>query len=217
VLLATGSSDFKARIFSAFIKGVDKKPAEPTFGSGLAFGELLGEFDSNGWVHCVAFSPSGNRLGFCGHDSSFSVADVTPGGTPSVKTVRFPELPLTRILFVTENSVVGVGHDCNPTLFSANASGGWSFIAKLDQKAQAKSTGPAKSAMNVFKDKVNLGASSSDNDTVLETKHQNSITWIYPLKKAGNNVSSFTTSGLDGKLITWDLNQLQTQIGLKVA
>lgn len=40
LLLATGASDFKARIFSAFIKGVDKRPSSSPFGDKLPFGEV---------------------------------------------------------------------------------------------------------------------------------------------------------------------------------
>ena len=31
---------------------------------------------SVGWVHAVAFSPSGNKLAWVGHDSSISVVDA---------------------------------------------------------------------------------------------------------------------------------------------
>jgi actin related protein 2/3 complex subunit 1A/1B len=40
IFLATGASDFKARIFSAFIKGVDKRPEGTPFGDKLPFGEV---------------------------------------------------------------------------------------------------------------------------------------------------------------------------------
>ena len=32
--------------------------------------------DVSGWVHAVAFSPSGNKLAWVGHDSSVSVVDA---------------------------------------------------------------------------------------------------------------------------------------------
>ena len=37
----------------------------------------MGEFSNGtgGWVHDVAFSPSGNKLAWVGHDSSISVTD----------------------------------------------------------------------------------------------------------------------------------------------
>lgn len=68
VLLASGSADMKARVFSAFIKGVDKKPPPTVWGDKLPFNTVCGEFQSSrgGWVHSVAFSPSGDVLAFAG-------------------------------------------------------------------------------------------------------------------------------------------------------
>lgn len=38
----------------------------------------MGEFSngSGGWVHDVAFSPSGNKLAWVGHDASISVINA---------------------------------------------------------------------------------------------------------------------------------------------
>uniref|UniRef100_A0A2I3GWF8 Uncharacterized protein n=1 Tax=Nomascus leucogenys TaxID=61853 RepID=A0A2I3GWF8_NOMLE len=65
VLLAAGSCDFKCRVFSAYIKEVDEKPASMPWGSKLPFGQLMSEFGGSGtggWVHGVSFSASGSRL-----------------------------------------------------------------------------------------------------------------------------------------------------------
>lgn len=49
ILLACGSTDFKARIFSAFIKEVDKRDGEPTpWGGKNTTGALVAEFSSGG-------------------------------------------------------------------------------------------------------------------------------------------------------------------------
>ena len=72
VLLATSSTDCFARVFSGFIKGVDKRPGETAFGSRLPFGELLAEYPAAGWVHSVKWSPSGNSLAFTGMCFLFS-------------------------------------------------------------------------------------------------------------------------------------------------
>lgn len=66
VLLATGSSDFKVRIFSAFIKDIEKAPEATPWGTKMPLGQLMAEFvNSNaggGWVHSVSFSPDGNKV-----------------------------------------------------------------------------------------------------------------------------------------------------------
>ena len=66
VLLAAGSADMKARVFSAYIKDVDKRPSPTVWGEKLPFNTLCGEYTSasGGWVHSVGFSPSGDVLAF---------------------------------------------------------------------------------------------------------------------------------------------------------
>ena len=66
VLLAAGAADNKARVFSAYLKEVDQKPEATVWGSKLPFNTVCGEFSSpsGGWVHAVAFSPSGDALAF---------------------------------------------------------------------------------------------------------------------------------------------------------
>lgn len=68
------------RVFSAYIKEVDEKPASTPWGSKMPFGQLMAEFGgagSGGWVHSVSFSASGNCLAWVSHDSTVSVADAS--------------------------------------------------------------------------------------------------------------------------------------------
>lgn len=49
-------------------------------------------------------------------------ADLTTGGPgvdPVVHTVRLPQLPLCSLLFLSDQALVGAGHDFNPTIFTA--------------------------------------------------------------------------------------------------
>jgi len=216
IFLATGSTDFKARVFSAFVKGVDPKPpANTPFGSKLPFGELLLELDSaSGWVHAIKWSPSGNAIAFAGHDSSINFANVqaTP---PTVQRIRLPYLPLRELLFLSEQSVVGAGDDANPLLFSANDSGVWSFATELDPKDHAAAKG-ADSALKKFQNKVDLGTDTAV-ETKLETIHQNSITSIEPLGPPAKGGSNFSTSGLDGGVVIWNVKTLESKLkGLKI-
>ncbi len=48
VLLASGSSDFKARVFSAYIKEVDEKPAATNWGKKMTFGNSMAEYSNGG-------------------------------------------------------------------------------------------------------------------------------------------------------------------------
>jgi len=203
-LLATASSDFKCRIFSAFIKGVDKAVPNTPFGNKLTFGECFCEFDTTlGWVQSVQWSPSGQKLAFIGHDSTLCVAEVN-SATPRVDMVKYNDLPFKDLLWTSEDGIVCVGHDCNPTFFQNK--GGWQFVRKLDTGAgaNAAATGGASSssAFKTFQNKVDKAETASE--TKITTKHQNTITWIIAYKKNGNNVAQYSTSGLDGSLGIWD-------------
>jgi len=199
VVLATGSTDFKARIFSAFIKGVDKGTPDTPWGNKLGFGDVLAEMDqAMGWVQSVKWSPSGKLLAFVGHDSTVCIADTT-SGTPSVTTVRYNSLPFRDLLFINETSLVAVGNDCTPVLF--NSQGGWKFVKKLDEGGAAQAaTGGNANAFKVFQSKVDKGTEGQE--TTLNTKHQNCITFINACKAGA--VTQYSTSGLDGQLIVWD-------------
>ena len=107
VLLAAGSCDFKCRVFSAYIKEVDEKPASTPWGSKMPFSQLMSEFGGSGtggWVHGVSFSASGSRLAWVSHDSTVSVADASK--SVQVSTLKTEFLPLLSVSFVSENSVV---------------------------------------------------------------------------------------------------------------
>jgi len=205
-LLATASTDFKVRIFSAFLKGQEQGGAPQTpFGNKLTFGELFAEIDTPtlGWVHSVRWSPSGNLLAFVGHDSSLNVSDIS-SGTPQTTTIRTKELPFKDVLFLNESSIVAIGWDSNPELFQGNGQG-LKFVKKLDTgdggASNQGSKGPQ--ALKAFAAKVDKGQEQVV-ETKLETKHQNSITCIQAYKSSNGNVSQFSITGVDGGLSIWD-------------
>lgn len=200
LLIATGSSDFKARVFSAWVKGVDERPTNTPFGDKLPFGECLAEYDSNGWVHDVAWSPSGNRIAFVGHDSSVTFIDAPS----NQQRLTLSTLPFRSIAFLSENTVVAAGHDCNPAIFNA-AGAGWTFTKFVDEATKAAAAGGS-SAMSMWQQKVDLGTTS--NETTLPTKHQNAISNLQPVAGAPGRYTSFSTSAVDGKLVLWDVASL---------
>lgn len=114
VLLAAGSTDGHARVFSSFIKGVDARPEASVWGERLPFNTVCGEFLNNtaGWVHSVAFSPSGNALAFAAHDSSVTV--VYPSGPEqpprAVVSVSTQLLPFMSLIWSTESEIVAAGY-----------------------------------------------------------------------------------------------------------
>jgi len=203
ILLLTGSSDFKARVFSAHIKNVDANPPQTPFGDKLAFGEMLAEYIVGGWVHSAQWSPSGKRFSFVAHDSTVTFVDTSGGAPGDVQTVKVAFLPLSDIIFITEDSVVAGGHDCSPLILT-NSGGQWAFSNLIQEKKDpvAQKTGGTQQAFALFKNKVEVGA--NENVQTLSTLHQNCITCLAPFEVSGGVVKRFTTSALDGKLVLWN-------------
>lgn len=203
ILLAVGSTDMKARIFSAYIKGLDAKASNPVWGDKLPFGQLCGEFGlpNGGWVHSVAFSPSGDILAWTGHDGNVSFAY---GPSSPVYTASTTGLPLLSLVFTSETTVVAGGHECVPYLFRA-ASGGskqWELVEKLDKGKDKVESGS--SAMSKFK-LLDSRSQAAGDDTALNSTHQNTITSIRVFETTGSEVRKISTSGVDGKLVIWRL------------
>ena len=114
VLLAAGSTDAHARVFSSFIKGVDARPESSVWGERLPFNTVCGEYLNNsaGWIHGCAFSPSGNALAFTAHDSSITVVypsgpDQPPAAVVSVSTQILPFLSL---IWNGESEIIAAGY-----------------------------------------------------------------------------------------------------------
>jgi len=202
-VIACGSSDFKARIYSAHIKEVDDKPPTTNWGSKLVFGTMLQEFSSvaGGWVHDIRFSPSGDRVAWVGHDSTVSIVDAAQN--MKLTTVKTEFLPFSRILWTSENNIVAAGFDCTPMSFTFNGQA-LTVVGSLDKTETRKSTSSV-SAMGHFKALDNRGTSGETNDTLLPSVHQNAITFMARHSGSADKCTKFSTSGTDGQLVTWDV------------
>lgn len=204
-ILASGSSDFKARIFSAFVAGVDASPACSDFPNQNAFGEVYAEFSSSGWIHAVAFSPSGSTVAFAGHNSSAHFVTFSPGAAPVEQVIKFNFLPLTQLLFTDESRCVAAGHDMNPALFTKQGSA-WAFADFVDKKSAepaktVDTSSDVRSRMAMWQTKDRTGqANIQADDHTSWLKHQGTITC---LKRAPNG--GVSTTSPDGKLVVWSL------------
>lgn len=211
-LLAAGSCDFKARVFSAYVKEIEEKPEPTPWGKKMPFGAIMAEFSNagGGWVHCVSFSPSGNKLAWVGHDSSISVVNKAED---QVSTVKHQYLPYLACLWINENSLVVAGYDYYPVLWSHDDAGKLTYINKLDS-AEKKETGRV-SAMAKFKD-LDKRAQTGSGDTSVQSTHQNAVTQIYPMSGSRDSLTAFSTTGVDGKLVIWTCKSIEAQIaGIK--
>ncbi|PKI33620.1 actin-related protein 2/3 complex subunit 1A-like [Punica granatum] len=212
ILLATTSTDGKCRVFSTFIKGVDTRDSKTSSSSDTKFGEQILQLDlSYSWAFGVKWSPSGNTLAYVGHNSMiYFVDDVGP--SPLAQNVAFRDLPLRDVLFVSEKVVIGVGFDCIPMVFAADESGIWSFVRFIGE-TKTPSSAPKygsqfSEAFGKFYSQSKYGVNNdgTENSRQRGGIHQNCINCILPLKEPGvSMVRRFSTSGLDGKVVIWDL------------
>jgi len=214
--VVTGSTDFKCRIFSAFVEGLDS-PEDDGFGSVFpkahAFGECLAEFDqAKAWVNAVAWSPSGYRLAFAGHGSTMHFVQIVAGAKPLVQTVHIKALPHMCIGFLSDNTVVACGFDQNPTLYSCDSDAPdseWSEVEKVDKENSAGSDkkevkkNAFSSAKNMFlaSDREGRSFGNKAKKVEVKTRHKAAITSlsIFPSN------TEFTTAGEDGRVLFWDL------------
>ncbi|XP_015593789.1 actin-related protein 2/3 complex subunit 1A [Cephus cinctus] len=210
-VLVAGSTDYKVRVFSAYIKDMEEAPERGAWGCQPNLGSLLAEFPNSpnggGWVHAVAFSPCGNKICWVAHNSSICVADATKGNT--VVRLFTEHLPFTSCIWVGSNSIIAGGHSCMPLLYSVDDNGQIYFVSNLDSMQKKETSGI--SAMRKFQslDRQARTESSEDN---LDSIHQNTITSIRKLSP-----TEFSTSSLDGQLVLWDLKLLENSIaGLKI-
>jgi len=213
VLLATSGSDFRCRVFSGFVKGIDNRKdfaGGTPFGKKLPFGALLKECEPvGGWVHSVRWSPSGNKLAYVAHDSTVHILDCADENHVE-HCVNTQTLPYRDLIWLTENSLICVGHDYNPTLFSSSGEG-WKLVAKLDAGSKKKAQGF--SAMAKFKALDRTGDEKGSDLLKIVTRHQNSIQGIFKIDD-----NRFSTIGADGNVAVWDLGKLKSEVeGLQIA
>mmetsp|Transcript_14994 Transcript_14994/g.16971 ORF Transcript_14994/g.16971 Transcript_14994/m.16971 type:complete len:384 (+) Transcript_14994:266-1417(+) len=219
-ILATASSDFKCRIFSAYVATLEETPAETFFGniSRFSFGEPITEFDSsNGWVESVAWSPSGDLLAFAGHDSSVSLVSFA-SGQPVCMTIKSNSLPYTCLTFLADNVLVAAGYDYVPDIYQANGKR-WAYIGCADdrssgEKKQVASNNMFASSKAMWSNKVKTGKTENDGGASIKTKHSNVITDIclYGDTNRLRSFDAFSTSGNDGKLILWKMPAIKKAV-----
>lgn len=193
VLLAAGSTDAHARVFSAFIKGNDARPEPTAWGERLPFNTVCGEFLNNsaGWVHSVAFSPSGDALAFAAHDSSITVVYPSAPEQPprAVLSINTQLLPFMSILWSAEDEIIAAGHDCEAFRFTGGE-GGWQLSGTLEAKGRPGVEAREESALNMFR-QMDLKGKVKD-DTQLKTVHQNTISTIRAFETSGDRVTKFS-------------------------
>jgi len=212
-IVATACTDCKCRVFSAYLKNLDGKGVETPWGPAAKFGTLLFEHESLGWVQDVAFSPAGDTLALCSQNSTLSVVDVASAAAQqpnAVQTLRLSDLPLTRLLFLPDGSLVGAGYCFNPILF-AKTGGVWVEVGKLaTTKGADVAVGAIAAARQKWQAQATTGVSENANAAAtLDSVHQFAVCGMSSFGSTiGSTAAEFTTSGLDGKIVFWTRDEL---------
>lgn len=208
VLLAAGTTDGHARVFSGYVKGVDERPEPSPWGERLPFQTLCGDFtdDSAAWVRDVAFSPSGDALAWVTHDSSVLVAYPSAPEQPprAIVAIASSFLPFSSLVWTNETQLLAAGYDCHPVVFEGTESG-WTFAYSIDDPASSKKSSEVReqSALNMFRQLDLKG--TQDAQTTLPTIHQNAIKTVR-VYEGTSDVSKVSTSG-DGKIVIFPVSE----------
>lgn len=210
VLLAAGSTDAHARVFSSFIKGIDSRPENSVWGERLPFNTVCGEYLNNsaGWIHGCVFSPGGNALAFTAHDSSITI--VYPSGPEqppnAVISVNTQLLPFLTLIWNGESEIIAAGYvreagalEKTTDIFQDSEAyrlrggqGGWEIVGSMESKGTSGMGDlPEESALNMFR-QLDLKGKSKD-DTQLKTVHQNTITTLRSYDESGGIVKKFSS------------------------
>jgi len=130
-------------------------------------------------------------------------------------------LPFADLLWIAEGEIICAGYvrkqdfyslvyfkltcpqDCEPFRFSGSSSG-WSLVGSLDSTSKSGSANQREeSALNMFR-QMDLRGKAVD-DTQLKTVHQNSISTVRAYAGTPDAVSQISTSGVDGRVVVWNL------------
>ncbi|KAJ5774622.1 hypothetical protein N7457_009518 [Penicillium paradoxum] len=90
--------------------------------------------------------------------------------------------------------------DCEPFRFRGDENG-WQLAGSLEKKAGNAGGVREESALNMFRQMDLKGQTQSD--TKLKSTHQNTVHTIRVHDGANGAVSSFSTSGVDGRVVIW--------------
>ncbi|KAL0594201.1 Actin-related protein 2/3 complex subunit 1A [Plecturocebus cupreus] len=201
--LAAGPWDFRCRVFSACIKEVDEKPTSTPRAARCLLGSSCQIL-----IAVSLWEPPGPGR----PRQHFSVADASK--CVQVLTLKMEFLPLLRVSFVSEVSVVAAGHDCCPVLFNYNDLSCLIFISKLDIPKQGIQWNV--SPVEGFRS-MDRRATTEGCNMALETLHQKSITQVSVYEVDKQDFCKFCTAVLDRRMTLWDFKTLGSSIqGLQI-
>ncbi|CAA0833429.1 Actin-related protein 2/3 complex subunit 1A [Striga hermonthica] len=160
---------------------------------------------------CVQWSPKENKFAAGSGAKTVCICYYEQENNWNSTGSSSSDSKFEEVLFVSERMLIGVGFDCNPMVFAADERGLWSFLRFLDETKPtpgAKYDSQRSGTFGKFSSQSKNGSSDENSET--SRRHDKCITSIVALKDAGDTtITSFSTSGFDGKVIIWDLQREQ--------
>ena len=250
-LLATGCADGHCRVLAAVVPRVDApKESVPLAGRDSKFGTVLVDASGGGWVHGVAWSPSGTRLAFASHDSTVTVLtglnaaaepDALWAGRESAR-VKLRGRPVRCLLFLAEDRLVGGGWEPAPVLIAPKRESAgpgaedWGVLLESledGSTAESSATGnaggtpsrgtPGRSQNSQFASAFAKFEQFAPKVKTVRTKqvggpHKGCITCLRAVRAdLDGTVEAFSSSGMDGRLITWETADIERQVLAKLS
>jgi len=200
-LIAIGSTDCTCRVYSTFIKEIEAKPTDQSWGKRMPFGNMMTEYSSSAWVSVVSFSPDGNALVFASHDSVISMAFSVDQGL-EVEKYYSKFLPLTTLEWTSAAQFIGAGHDKKVYQFTSE---GGKIICDGHHSGKGNNSNTTQSAKSIFE---NRSSKNTTDSAVIETCHKAPISDLVIADGVKGSVKSFATSSGDGSVYLWQWNKL---------
>jgi actin related protein 2/3 complex subunit 1A/1B len=209
MLLVAGGTDFKMRVFSVFISDVEKKPESGSvWGPMKPFGAMLAEFDTDGWVHDVAFDNAGERAVGVSHGSAVTMCSPSGG---AVK-LSWDKLPFQCVTWISDARILCAGYDFTPEVFNVAPDGTLQHAGSLDKLTSGEAKTGSK-AMQRFLDIDKKGQPGSDiSDVTLKSVHKNTVMSVLVMAGDKSGAAKVSTSSLDGQVVVWDVASLEASL-----
>lgn len=197
--LATGSTDCSYVVYNVTEDLMLPNPRDN-------FGQPEVSEAATAWINAIAFSANGSVLAFACQDSTVRFKNLTGGPEAPVEVVRWRGLPFLQVGFVGNQQLVACGFDNTPVLFQ-QSDGAWHAVGSLDaiQSSQTSPTASSTERRGSFTEaqsrfRGTSGAVSRPGLSRIPSLHTNTITSLCILTG-----SRFSTSGLDGQVIVWEI------------
>ena len=176
-------------------EAIKKKKKKPIF--------FLDSWQSQGWTNAAAISPSGSWIALTSQDAyiRFIKKEEIQQEDPPKHQLNINGLPLLAIQFITDNTLVGAGFDCQPRLFHCADGENWEDLGLIDLP-DIRESNTAKASSGLAAKMAAFGGKAAPS-SVPKPLHNNVILGIRVRD------TYFSTNANDGRVCVWPFEAIQ--------